>query len=273
MIRFACLLQCLAIDAAENRVAAGDVTGRIIIWHGLRTALADVEAGREPRALYCTSLHWHSQAVACLSFSLDSIYLLSGGGEAVLVGLLAHARCRVCEVPGLRLRLAAGQVAWLMGSNAKRFLPRLSGQLSGISALPDAARYLITQTDNTVRVVNLASMKVTNLCRLMLHPAMHSICSSANPSQQAPPGDPWPTQTPALQVELSVYGIRRQPRGLHDQTVPRSAAAMLPGGGELVIAGDNAVLQFYDAVKDRHLDKLQVTPATVTWTQADTDWY
>ena len=99
VIRFACLLQCLAIDAAENRVAAGDVIGRIIIWHGLRTALADVEAGREPRALYSTSLHWHSQAVACLTFSLDSMYLLSGGAEAVLVGLLAHARCCVCEAP------------------------------------------------------------------------------------------------------------------------------------------------------------------------------
>ena len=33
---------------------------------------------------------------------------------------------------------------------------------------------------------------------------------------------------------------------------------MLPGGGELVIAGDSTILQFYDASKDRHIDKVQV---------------
>lgn len=40
-------------------------------------------------------------------------------------------------------------------------LPRLNGQLMGICPmLNDAALFLLSQQDNTVRIVNLASMKV-----------------------------------------------------------------------------------------------------------------
>ena len=62
------------------------------------------------------------------------------------------------------------QVAWQLGSNAKRFLPRLSGKLSGISSMQsDAARYVITQQDNTLRIVNLAAMKASKRTSDLLH--------------------------------------------------------------------------------------------------------
>jgi hypothetical protein len=60
-------------------------------------------------------------------------------------------------------------------------------------------------------------------------------------------------------VAFSIYGIRRHPRRLPEQSVEHSAAAMLPGGGELVIAGDSDIIQIYDAMRDRHLEKLQAS--------------
>lgn len=61
-----------------------------------------------------------------------------------------------------------------------------------------------------------------------------------------------------MQLVFSIHGLRRHPHKLPDQSLQQSAVAMLPGGGELVIAGDSTILQFYDASKDRHIDKIQV---------------
>lgn len=66
-------------------MAAGDVTGRVLIWHGVEAAVARAAAGGQAEALGCTTVHWHAHPVRCLAFSLDSSYLLSGGEEAVLV--------------------------------------------------------------------------------------------------------------------------------------------------------------------------------------------
>ena len=104
-------MQCVAIDAAEDRIAAGDVSGRINMWNGFGPAVAaaataasdDKEAAdvaapsrqqpgqkrksRDMRdaGLAKETLHWHSSAVRSLVFSQDGAYLLSGGAEAVLV--------------------------------------------------------------------------------------------------------------------------------------------------------------------------------------------
>lgn len=52
------------------------------------------------------------------------------------------------------------QVAWQLGSNAKRFLPRLSGRLLRVEPFPnDGSRFLLAQGDNALRIVNLAAMQ------------------------------------------------------------------------------------------------------------------
>lgn len=106
----------MAIDAAEERIAAGDETGRISMWNAFgpaaisaaeapaQGAASDSAAGQAAPAavsqreqkrrkkdyrdagLAKETLHWHSGPVRCLVFSPDSTYLLSGGDEAVLVG-------------------------------------------------------------------------------------------------------------------------------------------------------------------------------------------
>ena len=61
-----------------------------------------------------------------------------------------------------------------------------------------------------------------------------------------------------MQVEFSISGVKPAPRLLPDQSGNQSAVAMLPIGGQLAVAGENAVIQFYDAARDKHLEKLQV---------------
>ena len=111
-------VQCVAVSPCNDRVAAGDTTGRILIWHGVGAAVAVAAAGddakppqsqsQQPQVqqdgaagappavlamsaavsappLVVTSVHWHAHAVRALVFSLDAQRLLSGGDEAVLV--------------------------------------------------------------------------------------------------------------------------------------------------------------------------------------------
>ena len=119
-IRGAGVAQCVAFDAAEERVAAGDVSGRISIWNAYPAAVASSAAssaappeqqaeqaaiggggsvphqqqphpgkggaGRDA-GLTRQTLHWHSGPVRALSFGPEGAYLLSGGDEAVLVRL------------------------------------------------------------------------------------------------------------------------------------------------------------------------------------------
>lgn len=62
-----------------------------------------------------------------------------------------------------------------------------------------------------------------------------------------------------MRVECSVHGLRPEPVLAPGQPrpPPGAAAALAPGSGALVVAGAHALLQFYDAARDRHVDKLQ----------------
>jgi NET1-associated nuclear protein 1 (U3 small nucleolar RNA-associated protein 17) len=85
----------LAFHPTERIVAAGDVTGRILIFRGFgaqnfqengellsRTSITDEECKPGVRenddAESCSTWHWHSSGVNLLSFSSDGVYLYSG---------------------------------------------------------------------------------------------------------------------------------------------------------------------------------------------------
>ena len=150
-------ITCVAVSPDGSRIAAGDVTGRILIWHDLKQAFEamlskdltaknkgtgdlgefqDEEGFVEHDEPPAASVHWHAHAVGCLSFSADGRYLLSGGDEAVLV-------------------------LWDVQTSGRAYLPRLGGPLTGIAPCQDdPARYCLRQSDNTLRVVNIASMMI-----------------------------------------------------------------------------------------------------------------
>ena len=84
-----------AFHPTERIVAAGDATGRILIWRGFgdktlcvrdksaNEDLMNIDDGRagvrgEDDADSCTTWHWHSAEVKVLFFSSDGAYLYSG---------------------------------------------------------------------------------------------------------------------------------------------------------------------------------------------------
>ena len=51
---------------------------------------------------------------------------------------------------------AHAQVIWRLDTGARTYLPRLAGAVTSISGVPsDAAAYVLTQADNTVRMVSV----------------------------------------------------------------------------------------------------------------------
>lgn len=94
-------LTCVALSPDGKRLAAGDVTGRIVIWHNVGEAamaaaaaavaaatMQPVETDRGAAAaagsnagsnlVPAATVHWHAHPVGCLAFSPDGHYLLSG---------------------------------------------------------------------------------------------------------------------------------------------------------------------------------------------------
>eukprot|EP00897_Mesotaenium_endlicherianum_P009189 jgi/Mesen1/8299/ME000451S07507 len=83
----------------------------------------------------CTTYHWHAHGVRVLAYSEDGVYLLSGGQEQVLV-------------------------MWQLETGARQYLPRLGGALVGLCPSPLASVYAVQCDDNTVKVINMASISI-----------------------------------------------------------------------------------------------------------------
>lgn len=131
-------ITCIAVSPDGERVAAGDITGRILIWHNVLSTLRGGSKGTDTSQADppVTTVHWHAHAVGCLTFSEDGLYVLSGGQEAVLV-------------------------VWDAATGKRTYLPRLGGPLVGLATCPsDYAMYAIRQNDNTLRIINAAGMRV-----------------------------------------------------------------------------------------------------------------
>lgn len=87
-------ITAMAFHPTEGMVAAGDVTGRILIWRGigrrtfsnskLSNGRLNKDAEDKPGvrdnddADSCSTWHWHSAQVNLLFFSSDGAYLYSG---------------------------------------------------------------------------------------------------------------------------------------------------------------------------------------------------
>eukprot|EP00884_Botryococcus_braunii_P009590 jgi/Botrbrau1/18632/Bobra.0367s0068.1 len=137
------VVSCVALDLTGSLMATGDVTGRINLYRGVGQAVQAVQGargkegkGKQRRArLPRSTLHWHAHRVGALCFSPDGEWLLSGGLEAVLV-------------------------KWRLRGTGQTYFPRLGGAITCIDASPaDPASYVVTQADNTIRLINVATNK------------------------------------------------------------------------------------------------------------------
>lgn len=144
-------LSCIAFHPTDRVVAAGDVTGRILIWRGFgdRAFAGDnSDNGRltkdedekpgvrgDEDADSCTTWHWHSAEVKVLFFSSDGAYLYSGGKEGVLV-------------------------VWQLDSGKKKFLPRIGTPLLNFTSSPDPSLSSISCADNRIHILKMPSMEI-----------------------------------------------------------------------------------------------------------------
>ncbi|KAI5585435.1 hypothetical protein BDE02_06G145300 [Populus trichocarpa] len=145
-------MNVLAFHPTQRIVAAGDVTGRILIWRGFgdRTfadgdglvsrKLTNNEEERpgvrgDDDADSCTTWHWHSAEVNVLFFSSDGAYLYSGGKEGVLV-------------------------VWQLDTGRKKFLPRIGSPLLWFTDSPDPSLSSISCADNQIHLLKMPSMEI-----------------------------------------------------------------------------------------------------------------
>ncbi|XP_023900086.1 uncharacterized protein LOC112011971 [Quercus suber] len=140
-------LSVLAFHPTERIVAAGDVTGRILVWRGFgyRTfSTGDELVNKEEEhpgvrgnddADSCSTWHWHSAEVKVLSFSSDGAYLYSGGKEGVLV-------------------------VWQLDTGKKKFLPRIGSPLLCFTDSPDPTLSSISCADNLIHMLEMPSMDI-----------------------------------------------------------------------------------------------------------------
>ncbi|CAI0427436.1 unnamed protein product, partial [Linum tenue] len=142
----------MAFHPTQRILAAGDVTGRIMIWTGFGDktfAMADGHVNESSMIMdeenpgvrdsddaeSCTTWHWHPAQVNLLSFSSDGAYLLSGGKEGVLV-------------------------VWQVDTGKKKFLPRIGSPLLHFTDSPDPSISSISCADNQIHLVKRPSMEI-----------------------------------------------------------------------------------------------------------------
>lgn len=239
------------VDGDDDRLAVGDASGRITVWRGLAAALAAAAAaataeqggggskrhtasGRPPppptsKLLPPLTLHWHSSAVRALCFSPDGELLLSGGNE----GVLAWWRLAACAAS------VAGGVSAAAGGS-RGFLPRLGGAITSIDAVRDTrtnfeGSCVLSQADNTIRKVNLATVEVEASVH-GLRPRAFSSSPSSSSGRSAVVVDPFDAASPTA----ALCPLRSSP-------------------GDLVVAAPGSALQFWSSRRDAHAARLAVS--------------
>lgn len=212
-IRSKLSLSAVSLSPDGTRLALGTEAGIILVYRdiaSLRRAGGGTHTLKQSAALY-SKFHWHSQPVLSLRFSAAGNILYSGGCEGVLV---------VWKMT----RTDFGQ---------RNFKPRLPGAIWSVSPSDDESRVALTLADNSVLVLNTATLAVAA--------SFHGIATAH--LRKLPPWD--------------------VPRG------SSSAASMMrltaePGNsGCALVSGMSNAVQLYNVARGAHVADLTVIPRNV----------
>ncbi|KAL0655060.1 hypothetical protein Bca4012_075644 [Brassica carinata] len=150
------VINAFAFHPTERIIAAGDVTGRVLIWRSFgNRKLALASQKKNARSMVdldnpgvrdgddaesCTTWHWHSAEVNVLNFSSDGAYLYSGGREGVLV-------------------------VWQLDTGKKKFLPRIGSPLLYFIWSPEptlsSQELQVVCADNQIHLLKMPSMEIS----------------------------------------------------------------------------------------------------------------
>ncbi|XP_048447855.1 uncharacterized protein LOC103942418 isoform X2 [Pyrus x bretschneideri] len=142
----------LAFHPTQAIVAAGDTSGRILIWTGFRKGkFSDGDKRMNERSMNnederdgvrgdddadaSSTWHWHGTGISVLSFSSDGAYLYSGGMEGVFV-------------------------VWQLDTGKKKFLRRIGSPLLYLTDSPDPSLSSISCADNQIHMLKMPYMEI-----------------------------------------------------------------------------------------------------------------
>jgi NET1-associated nuclear protein 1 (U3 small nucleolar RNA-associated protein 17) len=130
----------ITVSNSKNVVITGHENGEITIWHNLISCLLSNNPQNNPIDPTNTIMHWHAHPVVALSTSIDGEYIYSGGEEGVLV-------------------------VWQLSTGIKSFIPRLGEAITYLTSSKSEAKVIVTSKDNSIRIINLTTMKEDWLLR------------------------------------------------------------------------------------------------------------
>ncbi|XP_024005503.1 WD repeat-containing protein 75 [Eutrema salsugineum] len=118
------LITVFAFHPNKRMLAAGDATGRVLIWK---------EIGNADES--CTTFNWHSTEVTVVNFSSDGAFLYSGGKEGVLV-------------------------VWELDTGKKQLLPKIESPLLFFIFSSDPTLSSAICADNQIHLLKMPSMEI-----------------------------------------------------------------------------------------------------------------
>eukprot|EP01035_Chromulina_nebulosa_P018632 gene18632-24367_t len=144
-------ISCLCASAESDVLVTGHTQGVITVWHAISSAINqsfkstsevpkssnDIVNASSDIVFAKSLLHWHAHTVVTVCLSADGRRLLSGGSENVVV-------------------------VWRTSGSAideKTFIPRLGAPIASLVTSEDSAQVVVTTTDNSLRVINVARTK------------------------------------------------------------------------------------------------------------------
>lgn len=240
-------ISSVVFHPSKHVVAYSDVLGTIrLVW--------DYDFRRTQK------LSWH-QSVNALEFTPDGLYLLSGGGEAVLV-------------------------LWNIERASKDFLPRLGAPVDSIAPSPGGTYYAVAlHADDCIKIIDAASMKQKQMIQgfKLRQRLLHTHHDEDEDGNGGGRRDGWShhddkgldergvmmdashgSNTGVTRVRSSRGGGGAMVDLHHAQRVGMASNAVglhvQPVTGHVVTMGRPGSLQFFDVKQRRPLQELQVSP-------------
>ncbi|KAF2115825.1 hypothetical protein BDV96DRAFT_520159 [Lophiotrema nucula] len=123
-------------------LAIGDSEGVIHLFEDILSSFASIEQGQKKsqktdvnvEGLKPKRLHWHREAVGSVKWSQDGNYLISGGGETVLV-------------------------IWQLSTGKQQTLPHLTAAIESIVVSPVGSSYSVSLANNSVVVLSTTELQ------------------------------------------------------------------------------------------------------------------
>lgn len=128
------VITSITVINSKNVIITGHENGEITMWHNLISCLLNNNSQNNLIDPTNTIMHWHAHPVVAMSTSIDGEYLYSGGEEGVLV-------------------------VWQLSTGIKSFIPRLGEAITHITSSKTDAKVIVTSKDNSIRIINLTTMK------------------------------------------------------------------------------------------------------------------